>query len=85
MSIHPIAAIHRPRTLSAVLADLREARRDLDDALCDCANGVEDADDRATEANTRCDDLRDEFDGLFARLTGLTFAAINDAIVGAVL
>jgi hypothetical protein len=109
----------RPRSLANVLLDLKEARRDYDDALagicpdcrgdggnssgfyfrsdhsvsedfseCPCCEGtgkLTDADDRATEADTRVDDLRDEFTARFHEATGLTWKQIEDAISEAVL
>jgi hypothetical protein len=55
-SHHPITI--RPRSLANVLDDLKEARRDYDDALSDHPTH----EDRATEAETRVEDLREEFD-----------------------
>ena len=66
-SHHSIVTI-RPRTCATILSDIEEARRDYDDALT-----AEDADaeDRATEAETRLDDLRDEFAERFEEACGL--------------
>jgi hypothetical protein len=66
-SHHSIVAI-RPRTCATILSDIEEARRDYDDALT--AEDA-DADDRATEAETRLDDLRDEFAERFEEACGL--------------
>lgn len=72
----------RPRSLAVVLADLEEANRDYDDAL---ASDDADAEDRATEAETRVSDLRDEFAERFVEATGLTWkqveAAISEALI----
>ena len=66
-SHHPVVAIGA-RSLANVLADIEEAHRDFNDALM-----AEDADaeDRTTEAETRLDDLRDEFAAKFIECTGL--------------
>jgi hypothetical protein len=67
----------RPRSLRNVLDDLREARRDYDQALEDAFTSDRairrDADDRATEAETRLEDLREEFERRLTDATGLTF------------
>lgn len=90
MSGHNVIAL-RPRTLANVLLDLREARRDSQDALNEIArlpigaSEADDLDDRATEADQRLDDLRDEFAAMFQRATGLTWKQIETAIEEAVL
>jgi hypothetical protein len=63
----------RPRSLDNVLADVKEARRDYDDALADKHE------DRATEAETRLDDLREEFETRLLDATGLTFETLIKA------
>jgi hypothetical protein len=78
-NIIPIAV--RARSLRNVLADLREARRDYDQALEDVKHATlgmhqrhyGDLDDRATEAETRLGDLREEFERRLTDATGLTF------------
>lgn len=86
----------RPRTLANVLLDLKEARRDWEQALADAERVVTprgepvsqaeiDAGDRMSEADTRTEDLRDEFAERFHEATGLTWAQIEDAISEAVL
>jgi hypothetical protein len=90
MASHHQPAI-RPRSLANVLLDLKEARRDWEQAIDEIARlpiGVseaDDADDRASEADTRVDDLRDEFTARFHEVTGLTWKQIEDAISEAVL
>jgi hypothetical protein len=69
-NIIPIAV--RARSLRNVLDDLREARRDYDAFTSDRAIR-RDADDRATEAETRLEDLREEFERRLTDATGLTF------------
>ena len=64
----------RPRSLANVLADIREARQDLDLANASLLACEPDADDRYTEAETRLEDLREEFDARFAETNGLTIA-----------
>jgi hypothetical protein len=68
MASHHSIVIIRPRTCATILSDIEEARRDYDDALT-----AEDADaeDRTTEAETRLDDLRDEFAERFEEACGL--------------
>jgi hypothetical protein len=73
---HSNIATIRPRSLANVLADLKEARRDYDDALG--ANDA-DAEDRATEAETRLEDLRADFDARLIAATGLSFEALLKA------
>lgn len=74
----------RPRSLDTVLADLKATRRDFDDALSDIARpqsetaAIETA-DRATEAETRLEDLRAEFDARLIDVTGLTVEALMKA------
>jgi hypothetical protein len=60
----------RPRSLANIRDDLVEARRDYDDALADKHQ------DRATEAETRQEDLRDEFETRLLDATGLSFEAL---------
>jgi ribosome recycling factor len=66
----------RARSLTNVLTDLRHARRDWEQALHDRSA---DAEDRATEAETRLEDLRDEFWLKFTEATGLTVEALMKA------
>jgi len=72
---NPIVAI-RPRSLANVLADLREALDDLDTARAALPKLEQlydyDAEDRATEAETRFRDLQAEFDVKLAETTGLS-------------
>ena len=115
MASHNQVIAIRPRSLAVVMDDLREARRDYDDAIggfcpqcrgdggwddirCDprgadgtisqwvecqsCDNGrlsTRDAEDRATEAETRLEDLRDEFDTRLVEAAGLTVEQIMRA------
>jgi hypothetical protein len=89
---HQIIAI-RPRSLANILADLKEARGDLQQALEDVKHATlgmpsqhyADIDDRATEAETRVDDLRDEFEAAFLRSTGLSVEDVLKAREEAVL
>jgi phosphate uptake regulator len=69
----------RPRSLANVLSDLKEAH---DDAIQAQSDGD---DDRFGEAETRVDDLRDEFAERFVETTGLTWKQIEAAISEAVL
>lgn len=64
----------RPRTLANLLDDLRHARRDYDDALAD--SGTE---GRVGEAETRLDDMREEFEARFAEVNGLTIGDLMKA------
>jgi phosphate uptake regulator len=73
------ARISRPRLLFDVLADLKEARRDLDQALSDGD------DDRATEADQRIDELRDEWDRKLRLCTGLSWREIETAVEEALI
>ena len=83
----------RARSLANVLLDLREARRDWEQALKDAECAVREGDehledeccDRMSEADTRIDDLRDEFAERFLDATGLTWKQIETAISEAVL
>ena len=83
----------RPRSLANVLLDLREARRDWQQALGDAGQAAREGDerleaehgDRMSEADTRIDDLRDEFAERFVEATGLTWKQIETAIQDAVL
>lgn len=70
------------RTLATVLADLREAREDLNAAYAD------NHEDRTTEASDRQDVLRDEFDARLnavLRAEGLTVSDIQTAVERAIL
>lgn len=80
-----LATIERPRTLAHVLLDLREARDDWLEACAAAEREEPDADDRASEADTRVDDLRDEFAARFQDATGLTWKQVEQAISEAVL
>lgn len=78
----------RPRSLSNVLLDLKEAKRDYDVAVGAISAGGflhDDIQDRATEAETRVEDLREEFDVRLAESTGLTVedfrAAYSEALI----
>jgi len=83
MPPHNLATIAPQRTLPAILADLKHARRDWLDALA--AAGKPDAEDRANEADQRIDDLRAEFAERFEMATGLTWKAIASAVAEAIL
>jgi hypothetical protein len=90
-SHHQLVTI-RPRSLANVLSDLKEARGDLDDAQCAirvlARIGGEQCDelqDRATEAETRLEDLREEFDARFVSVAGLTVAEVMKAREGALI
>jgi hypothetical protein len=91
MPPHNLATIERPRTLAQVLLDLKEARRDWLTATNEIARlpigapEADDLDDRATEADRRIDDLRDEFASRFLAATGLTWKQVETAIQDAVL
>jgi hypothetical protein len=87
---NPNVVTIRPRSLAVILADLTEAQRDWDQAVADLGRellfpGESDADDRANEAETRCEDLRAEFDAKFVDLTGLTVERLMKAREGAIL
>jgi hypothetical protein len=75
----------RARSLANILCDLREARDDWHEACAAAEREEPDADDRASEADTRVDDLRDEFAERFHEATGLTWKQIEAAIQAAVL
>ncbi|WP_028970128.1 hypothetical protein [Sphingomonas sp. URHD0057] len=79
MPPHNAVVTIRPRSLSNVLLDLKEAKRDYDDALGD------EHEDRATEAETRLTDLQSEFDVRLAESTGLSVedfrAAYSEALI----
>lgn len=83
----------RPRSLANVLLDLKEARRDLDQALTDAECAAREGNerlqaehgDRMSEADTRIDDLRDEFASRFVDATGLTWKQVELALQEAVL
>jgi uncharacterized damage-inducible protein DinB len=85
MPPHNLATITPPRTLAHVLLDLKEARADWIDALDDVQNGITAADDRATEAETRLEDLRAEFGLRCQAATGLTVDQIRTAYAEALL
>lgn len=93
MPPHNLATIERPRTLAHVLLDLKEAKRDWEQAAKDaeCAGResnprIEDeAGDRMTEADRRIDDLREEFASRFLAATGLTWKQVETAVEDAVL
>lgn len=80
----PFQPAIRPRSLANVLLDLREARRDVDAARLDVFNG-KDAEDRVTEAETRQEDLRDEFDAKFEETNGFSIADLWKAREDALL
>jgi hypothetical protein len=84
MNVVPHPAI-RPRSLANVLLDLKEARRVWEQALADAERDEPDADDRMSEADTRIEDLREEFGQRFVEATGLTWRQIEDAVAEAVL
>jgi predicted ATPase len=65
------------RNLANVLLELRQARRDWADAI-EATDA--DAEDRASEADQRTDDLRQEFADRFVAATGLTWKTIEEAI-----
>jgi len=81
----------KPRTLANVLLDLREARDDYECAITDLGESrsgtlaERDADDRASEADSRLDALREEFESGFLAATGLTFKQVQEAVKEAVL
>jgi hypothetical protein len=77
-SHHQLVTI-RPRSLANVLADLREARGDLDAANASLVACESDAEDRYAEAETRLEDLREEFDVRFVSVAGLTVADVMKA------
>lgn len=68
----------RPRSLANVLADLRHACEDYDEAIDKISGSPDDADlqDRATEAETRQADLREEFSAKLLEATGLTLETL---------
>ena len=80
--IHPTV---RPRSLAQVLADIREAFDDYQDALTAIRLDDPDGHDRATEAGTRLDDLRDEFAAKFVEATGLSVDDFRAAYAGALI
>lgn len=81
----------RPRSLANVLADLKEARADYEVAIADlgASDGgtVEeaDADDRASAADTRVEDLRTEFDERLVEAAGLTVEDLRRAYAEALI
>lgn len=75
----------RPRSLANVLADIREARGDLDLASLSLLACEPDAEDRYAEAETRLEDLRGEFDVKLAESTGLTLEDLRQAYAGAAI
>jgi GTP1/Obg family GTP-binding protein len=88
-SHHQLVTI-RPRSLANVLSDLKEARGDLDDAQCAirvlARIGGEQCDEiAATEAETRLEDLREEFDARFVSVAGLTVEQVMKAREGALI
>lgn len=93
MPPHNILPFRQQRTLANVLLDLKEARRDWEQAGkdADCAyregNALleDDAGDRMSEADKRIDDLRAEFARLFQFATGLTWKQVEEAVSEAVL
>ena len=82
MTLHAITI--KPRSLSNIIADLREAKANVADACADIERG-EDADDRCTEAETRFEDLRAEFDVRLAEVTGLSVEQLREAYAEAVI
>jgi hypothetical protein len=85
MPPHNAVVTIRPRSLANVLADLREAKDDYGEALAAVERQEPDADDRASEAETRCEDLFDEFVATFVDATGMTFKDLQRAVEEAVL
>jgi hypothetical protein len=91
MEPHNLATITRPRTLAHVLLDLKEARRDWEqasneaDAAPHFSKEEEEAGDRMAEADQRIDALRAEFAQRFFAVTGLTWKQIEAAISEAAL
>lgn len=92
MASHNQVVTIRPRSLANVLSDLKEARDDVSNAhaalaTLACRHGVlsDDEHDRALEAETRLDDLREEFEARFKDATGLTIADVLKAREEAVL
>jgi hypothetical protein len=93
MAPHNVAVLTPPRTLAHVLLELKEARRDWEEALSaaehaqaiDDDNAADEFGDRATEADNRIDDLREEFASRFEAATGLTWKQVEKAIEDAVL
>ena len=85
MASHNLARITPPRTLANVLLDLKEARRDWEQALNEAERDEPNADDRMSEADQRTDDLREEFAAMFLSATGLTWKQVEEAISEAVL
>ena len=69
----------RPRSLANVLADLREARDDLDAAFADKHQ------DRISEAETRLSDLQDDLADRFQDVTGLTIEEWRKAFAEALI
>jgi len=88
MPPHNLATITPPRTIANVLLDLREARRDWEQALRDAERAArennprleEEYGDRMSEADRRIDDLRDEFAERFVKATGLTWKQVQEAV-----
>lgn len=74
----------RARSLAHVLADLREAREDWQLAIANLEYD-DDAEDRATEAETRVSDLQAEFDVRLAETTGLSVEDFRQAYSEALL
>ena len=82
MASHHAHPAIRARSLANVLADLWEAKDDWRMAV---EADDPDAADRATEADTRVDDLTEEFYERFRDATGLTWKQVEQAISEAVL
>jgi hypothetical protein len=74
MASHDQIIAIRARSLANVLADIREARSDLDVANVSLLACEPDAEDRYAEAETRLEDLREEFEERFAETSGLALA-----------
>jgi hypothetical protein len=84
MTAHHFRPVIRARNLSNVLDDLREARGDVDAARMAVLNG-EDAEDRVTEAETREEDLREEFAAKFVEANGMTIEDFRTAFAKALI
>jgi uncharacterized damage-inducible protein DinB len=80
-----VAVTVRPRSLANVLADIREARSDWTVATAAVLDGEDDADDRVNEAETRLDDLREDFATRLLEATGLTTEQMRDAYAEALI
>ena len=75
----------RARSLANVLADIKEARGDLDLANVSLLACEPDADDRYSEAETRLEDLREEFETRFVEAAGLTVEQVRGAFAEALI